>query len=204
MWWQAYFVVSLYAVMLIPALLHRPFLSLAQERARFIRNPGTAGFDKVIAPLTVFLTLLAYFAAGLQHRVQPGLLSGPFGGFCSHVGVLSIAAITDALSLLFVTWCMAVNAWFSSVVRIQSNRGHKVCNSGPYKYVRHPGYIGFVVQGFAEAILLQSSWTAALAFMRTTLLVVRSVKEEQFLMANLPGYTEYAAQVRYRWVPYVW
>jgi len=81
-------------------------------------------------------------------------------------------------------------------VRIQSDRGHKVCNSGPYKYVRHPGYIGFVVQGFAEAILLQSSWTAALAFMRTTLLVVRSVKEEQFLMANLPGYTEYAAQVR--------
>eukprot|EP00775_Hariotina_reticulata_P012592 gene12592-12724_t len=198
MWWQAYFVVSLYVLISIPAFLHRPFLNLAQERARFIKNPGTAGFDKVLAPLAVIFTFLAYLAAGLQHRLQPDLLSGPFGNFCSHVGVMLVAGITDALSLLFISWCMAVNAWFSSVVRIQSNRGHKVCSSGAYKYVRHPGYVGFVVQGFAEAVLLQSSWTATLAVMRTILLAVRSVKEEQFLMAHLPGYPAYATQVHYR------
>jgi protein-S-isoprenylcysteine O-methyltransferase Ste14 len=101
-------------------------------------------------------------------------------------------------------WAMCTNRYFSSVVRIQSERGHTVCSSGPYAYIRHPGYVAFSLQGIAEAVLLESSWAMAAAVLKMVLLVVRTVKENAFLKASLPGYAAYVQRVPYSWVPFVW
>jgi protein-S-isoprenylcysteine O-methyltransferase Ste14 len=176
---------------------------LIQERERGIFNPGTAGFDKVVVPLTVGLIPARMLAAGLQHRQQlqqPGWSPTP---------LLSTPAQQAAFAVLlaayfFQTWAVCSNKFFSSVVRIQSNRGHRVCDTGPYAYVRHPGYIAFSLQGIAESVLLESPWAFWVAAMKLVLLVYRTLREEAFLKASLPGYAAYAGRVRYRWVPLLW
>jgi protein-S-isoprenylcysteine O-methyltransferase Ste14 len=113
------------------------------------------------------------------------------------VGVLVAACLLQ-------TWAVCTNRYFSSVVRIQSDRGHVVCSQGPYAWVRHPGYVAFSLQGVAEAVLLQSPWAMCCAVAKAVLLLVRTVYEDAFLQANLTGYAGYAQKVRYRLVPLVW
>jgi protein-S-isoprenylcysteine O-methyltransferase Ste14 len=101
-------------------------------------------------------------------------------------------------------YAMSVNRFFSSVVRIQDERGHHVIDSGPYAVVRHPGYVGMLLAWTTMPLALGSWW----AFLPGSLIVgfgfLRVLGEDRFLKANLPGYCEYAARVRYRLVPGVW
>lgn len=99
---------------------------------------------------------------------------------------------------------MISNYWFSSVVRIQTDRGHRVCQSGPYRFVRHPGYVGAAVQPLCEAVLLKSSWCLVVAVVRIVVLLVRTVLEDALLQQQLAGYADFAQKVRYKWVPSVW
>jgi protein-S-isoprenylcysteine O-methyltransferase Ste14 len=99
---------------------------------------------------------------------------------------------------------MASNRFFSSVVRIQADRGHTVATGGPYRFVRHPGYAGFIAGSFGAALLLGSRWALLPALLSAVLLVVRTVLEDRTLRAELPGYAEYAARVRHRLLPHVW
>ena len=89
-------------------------------------------------------------------------------------------------------------------MRIQSDRGHKVCSSGPYAYIRHPGYVGYCVLSLSEAVLLESSWAMAVAVLLVLVFVVRTVFEDAFLQKNLPGYAAYAKRVKYRYIPLSW
>ena len=93
---------------------------------------------------------------------------------------------------------MISNAYFSTVVRIQSERGHTVCRTGPYRYVRHPGYVGFTLQTLGMPFLLGSLWALLPAIAGAAAMVVRTVYEDRMLHAELPGYQEYAREVRYR------
>lgn len=101
-------------------------------------------------------------------------------------------------------YAMSVNRFFSSVVRIQDERGHSVIESGPYARVRHPGYLGMLLLGATMPLALGSWW----AFVPGSVIVAfgfrRVVIEDRFLAANLPGYREYAARVRYRLLPGIW
>jgi len=115
-----------------------------------------------------------------------------------------LAAAGLILSCMLQTWSICANRYFSSVVRLQTNRGHKVCSQGPYAWVRHPGYVAFSLQGIADAVLLQSSWAMGFAVAKALLLVVRTVYEDAFLQQSLPGYAAYAQRVRARWVPLLW
>lgn len=175
---------------------HNP--TLLAERERFVANTGTTSFDKVIVPVAVVLTMGRYVVAGLQHQPPPvaaGLLSSPS---------MVAAAVLDVAALALQTWSVCTNRFFSSVVRVQTDRGHVVCSSGPYAIVRHPGYVAFSSQAIAEAVLLQSSWCMWLSVAKFVLLVVRTRLEDAYLQKNLPGYAAYAQQVRYRLVPGVW
>jgi protein-S-isoprenylcysteine O-methyltransferase Ste14 len=99
---------------------------------------------------------------------------------------------------------MAVNRFFAVTVRIQTERGHAVADTGPYRYVRHPGYIGMIAFTLASPVAL-GSWRALVpAAVVAVALVVRTALEDRTLRAELPGYTDYAARVPQKLVPGLW
>jgi protein-S-isoprenylcysteine O-methyltransferase Ste14 len=108
-------------------------------------------------------------------------------------------------SYAFVFWAMAVNRFFSSIVRIQADRGQYVVAGGPYAYIRHPGYLGGIVIVLCSGPAL-GSWLAAAIFVVSGLpfLIYRAVTEDRVLRAELPGYEAYAGRVRWRLVPRIW
>jgi protein-S-isoprenylcysteine O-methyltransferase Ste14 len=108
------------------------------------------------------------------------------------------------LAQVVLLWAMHVNRFFSSVVRIQTERGHHVITTGPYRWVRHPGYAAAPLMILASGLGL-GSWLATLiALAGVPLLMVRTRNEEAVLQRDLPGYADYAQQVRFRLVPLIW
>jgi protein-S-isoprenylcysteine O-methyltransferase Ste14 len=118
----------------------------------------------------------------------------------AHWVALVIAAATFAL----VTWSMAANAFFSMIVRIQDDRKHAVADTGPYRFVRHPGYVGSIVFELASPILLGSLWALIPGVIAALLFLTRTALEDRTLHEELTGYPEYAQRTRYRLVPGVW
>jgi protein-S-isoprenylcysteine O-methyltransferase Ste14 len=105
----------------------------------------------------------------------------------------------------FTTWAMAVNRHFEVTVRIQDDRDHHVVSSGPYQWVRHPGYSGVIIAFYFGMPLALGSWPAAvIAAIGLVTMVIRTALEDQTLQAELPGYTAFAQQTRYRLLPGVW
>jgi protein-S-isoprenylcysteine O-methyltransferase Ste14 len=103
-----------------------------------------------------------------------------------------------------VTWAEAVNKFFEVTVRIQTDRGQKVIDTGPYAVVRHPGYVAGVLVCVGTALCLASIWALIPAGVASSLLILRTKWEDQTLQAELAGYQEYTERVRYRLVPGVW
>jgi protein-S-isoprenylcysteine O-methyltransferase Ste14 len=103
-----------------------------------------------------------------------------------------------------VTWAEAVNKFVEPTVRIQTDRGHKVIDTGPYAIVRYPGYVSSFLAFIGMALALGSLLALIPAVVSCLLLVVRTALEDRTLQAELPGYKEYAQRVRYRLVPGVW
>ena len=99
---------------------------------------------------------------------------------------------------------MVVNPFFEKTVRIQTDRGHRVIDSGPYAYVRHPGYVGFLGWIFSTPLLLSSASAFVPALLAVILLVIRTALEDRTLRAELPGYAEYTDRVRFRLIPGIW
>jgi protein-S-isoprenylcysteine O-methyltransferase Ste14 len=99
---------------------------------------------------------------------------------------------------------MACNAFFSEGVRIQTERGHTVATAGPYRIVRHPGYVGAIVAELGTPCLLGSPWAFIPAVGSAVLYVLRTHLEDRTLLAELPGYDDYAQRTRYRLLPGVW
>ncbi len=115
-----------------------------------------------------------------------------------------LGAVVYAAGLGLTGWAMISNAFFSTAVRIQSDRGQQVCKSGPYHYVRHPGYVGFFIQALSVPILLGSLWTLLFAIPFGALMIIRTALEDRMLQNELEGYAEYTREVRYRLFPGVW
>ena len=103
-----------------------------------------------------------------------------------------------------VTWAEAVNKFFEPSVRIQTDRGHKVIDTGPYAIIRHPGYAFGCLVFLGIALALGSLWALIPAILLCLLLVVRTIWEDQTLREELAGYEEYAQRVRYKLIPGVW
>jgi protein-S-isoprenylcysteine O-methyltransferase Ste14 len=102
------------------------------------------------------------------------------------------------------TWSMGVNPFFEKTVRIQTERGHRVIDTGPYRFVRHPGYLGFFGWGLSTPLLLGSWWAFLPALLSMVSLVIRTALEDRTLREELAGYREYASKVRYRLIPGIW
>ena len=104
----------------------------------------------------------------------------------------------------FGAWAMAVNRYFSATVRLQSERGHSVAKSGPYGFIRHPGYAAGIISIMATPVLLESWFALIPASLVAVGYIVRTALEDSFLKNNLPGYRDYISTVQYRLIPGVW
>jgi len=102
------------------------------------------------------------------------------------------------------SWAMISNYFFSTSVRIQFDRNRTVATGGPYCYVRHPGYVGFIVFNLAAPLILGSFWALIPAGITTVLFILRTAFEDRTLLEELEGYKEYAEKVQYRLLPGIW
>jgi protein-S-isoprenylcysteine O-methyltransferase Ste14 len=193
-WAWVFLAICLLTVLINGAIAVRVHPETIAERGRL---PKTAGFDKVVSSLGgLALYVVIPLLAGLDERFHWTRGLSPAWNVAGGVALAAAWAL--------VAWAMITNAYFSTAVRIQTERGHTVCSSGPYRFVRHPGYVGFGVQPLATALLLGSLWAMPVAIATTVLMVIRTSLEDRFLQAELPGYVKYAQQVRYRLLPGIW
>ena len=197
-WWQAW----LYAVLILAAGIggrmwaEQQHPGLLAERQNIENIQNAKAWDKVLAPLmAVSVGYPMVFVAGLDHRYN---WSPEFPLWLVVFGLILIS-----LGYAFATWALAENRFFSSVVRIQTDRGHTVCESGPYRFVRHPGYAGNILALFGIVLALGSVWTLIPAAVASIIAVIRTVLEDRTLQNELPGSRDYARRVRYRLFPWI-
>jgi len=195
-YWQGwvYFGINL-AIVAVTFWILRDDPGLVSERL----NPGKGmkWWDKVYyllsTPLVFASVILAGIDAGRRHWS-----SRPAAAL-----YLLFLAVYIAGQGLFL-WAKKANTFFSSVVRIQTERGQSVCREGPYRFCRHPGYLGGLLFGLATPIVLGSYWALVPQALASILLVVRTGLEDHMLKKELLWYTEYAKAVRFRLVPGLW
>jgi len=115
-----------------------------------------------------------------------------------------VASVVATAGRALGVWAMAANSFFSKVVRIQRDRGQTVVTGGPYRTVRHPGYVGEIIFNLSAPVMLGSVWTCIPTTIVLVLYVVRTALEDRTLREELEGYAAYARSVRYRLLPGVW
>jgi protein-S-isoprenylcysteine O-methyltransferase Ste14 len=157
---------------------------------------GGKSWDMIIVMIIGVSTIGRLVVAGLDQRY--GWSTG------IELPFQVIAAVVAAFAYALVAWATGVNAFFSQIVRIQEERGHRVATGGPYRFVRHPGYVGSVLFELAVPFMLASWWAVAIGGLNVLLFVLRTALEDRTLQAELKGYPEYAQQTRYRLLPGVW
>ena len=157
---------------------------------------GSKTWDTVVLSLYGLTMMIMWIVAGLD--VRYGWSSGI--GPAAQIGAMLVVIAGHAL----VVWATSVNAFFSQVVRIQTERGHTVVAAGPYRSVRHPAYAGAVLLVLGAPIMLGSWWALVPGIICAILMIVRTALEDKTLQAELPGYVEYTRQTRCRLLPGVW
>jgi protein-S-isoprenylcysteine O-methyltransferase Ste14 len=177
------------ALVLIP---RNPELLVERSQLR----EGAKKWDIGLAVLMAYSPVLMAIAAGLEWRLvapPPALTAAAFSG-------VTLAVLGTLLTL----WAMTANPFFSGVLRIQEERGHFVASSGPYRWMRHPGYTGMLAFILATPLILGSLWALWVALFAGGVTILRTNLEDRTLQAELEGYDEYAGRVRYRLFPYIW
>ncbi len=187
------------AIYLCSTLVNAQFLlrrdpELVAERGQ----PGAMpGWDKALGGLwSLAQFVLLPLVAGLDFRFA---WTGPVS-----IGWHVAGALVFAVGLALFGWAMIANAYFSTVARVQPERGQTVCRDGPYRVVRHPGYAGAILQSIGTPFVLGSVWAVLPALVAAALMAARTRLEDRMLIAELPGYAAYAQEVRRRLVPLVW
>ncbi len=168
--------------------------SVIEERGKSKEN--VKEWDKVITTLSIFPALGLFIVAGLDYRF----------GWSTKVSIwIQLASLVlMILGYALFVWAMVSNPFFSTAVRIQLDRDHKTATEGPYKYVRHPGYLGFIASNLATALVLGSLWALIPGAITAGLLIIRTALEDSTLHKELDGYREYAKEVKYRLIPGIW
>jgi len=195
-WWMAWaylgiFVVGVCVNMII---VIRKNPELIEERSQIKAN--TKKWDFYLAGLLSLLSIVVLLVSGLDIRFEwteqiPFVLQ-------------SAAVVLVVLGSFLGSWAIVSNPYFASTVRIQSERGHRVVSNGPYQYIRHPGYAGWVLSGIALPVMLGSLWALIPSGLTALIFIIRTGLEDRTLRRELPGYEEYSQNTHFRLVPYVW
>lgn len=195
-WLQAW----LYSVLILIAGIggrilaekRHPGLTAERQSIEIIQN--AKAWDKVLAPLmAVSIGYPMVLVAGLDHRFD---WSPEF-----PLWIITIGFVLISIGYAFAVWALVENRFFYSVVCVASEQGHTVCDSGPYRIVRHPGYAGNILGLFGIVLALGSVWALVPAMVASIIAIIRTALEDQTLQAELPGYAGYARRVRYRLIP---
>jgi protein-S-isoprenylcysteine O-methyltransferase Ste14 len=197
-WWEAwaYALINILGFAISRILAGRKHPDLIRERSRYLQHPNPEPWDKSLSPLMGLWGALIPITAGLGARFD---LSAGFNG-----GLKILSLIIFLLGYGLSSYALMENRFFSGMVRIQTERGHHVISSGPYRWVRHPGYTGAIINYLMVPFLLDSIWTFLPVILSTIFIFIRTALEDQTLQKKLPGYQEYAGQVKYRLIPGIW
>jgi protein-S-isoprenylcysteine O-methyltransferase Ste14 len=196
MYWQGLVYV---AIGLIMFFLSQTILQIDEELLKERSKPGegTKTWDKLILGLSFLATISMYLIAGLDSGRYHW--SPRFHWSLCFAGIL----LTVSGQLLFLV-AQNQNRFFSSTVRIQAERGHQVCDTGLYKIVRHPAYLGSIIQLLGFPLLFGSVWSILPVLFSVGLTLTRTILEDKTLIKELPGYLEYSGKTRYRIFPFIW
>jgi protein-S-isoprenylcysteine O-methyltransferase Ste14 len=173
----------------------KPGSDLLTERAK--PGEGSKKWDKILLGLSFLITITMFTLAGLdsgRYHWSPN-----FHWSLSLIGIL----LTASGQLLFLL-AQKQNRFFSSTVRIQTDRDHTVCDTGLYKIVRHPAYLGSIIQSLGFPLLFGSLWSILPVGLLIVLHLTRTYLEDKTLKEELTGYLEYSLNTRYKIIPYVW
>ena len=190
----AYLAIYTIGIAINAVILLRVNPEVIAERAEV--REETKGWERVVTSAAMLFILAMFIVAGLDWR---------FGWSPAVPSWLWLAAlVVMTLGSAVSSWAMISNAYFATTVSIQEDRGHTVATGGPYQFVRHPGYSGWILSALATPLVLGSLWAFIPAGLVAISFVVRTVLEDKTLRAELDGYEAYAGQVRYRLAPGVW
>lgn len=197
-WWEAW----VYALGTILGFVISRYLAwhrnpdILAERSKFLKYDNPERFDQVLAPLLGLSSGLIPIAAGLDAR---------FGAAVQFSLAIKVLALLIFLAgMVLASYALIENRFFSGMVRLQEDRGQHVINSGPYRWIRHPGYSGGLLTYIATPFLLDSIWAFIPVGLTFIILVVRTAFEDKTLHEKLAGYREYAKVVPYRLIPGIW
>jgi len=184
---------------LVMAILNYTVLRIDSELLKERSKPGegTKKWDKTILGLSFLVTISMYIIAGLdsgRHHWSPDF----------HWSICLLGIILTASGQLLFLIAQKQNRFFSSTVRIQTDREHVVCETGLYKTVRHPAYLGSIIQASGFPLLFGSLWSIIPVCVLIILFVIRTVLEDRTLRNELKGYPEYSDKTRYKIIPFVW
>lgn len=197
-WWQAWVMFALFVLSFIVsrAIAARKNPGILKERAEYATQTNTQPWDKWLSPLVAFGSVFILLVAGLDELFNwsPDL---PLG-----VELLGLALVV--IGYVIGSFAFVENAFFSGTVRLQPERGHTVVSTGPYAWVRHPGYLGSLIASLGMPLLLDSLWAFVPVFIFGCFFVLRTSLEDRFLQENLAGYSEYAKKTHYRLFPGIW
>jgi protein-S-isoprenylcysteine O-methyltransferase Ste14 len=168
---------------------------LLAERMRPMMQHNQPAADKKFMLVFGFSALLWFIAIGFDKRMHASVVP---------VTLQALGFAMLVFSSGFIMWVMRANSFAAPVVKLQTERGHHVVSTGPYAWVRHPMYSGAVLFFVGAPLLLGSWWGVAMSPLFAVLFAIRIGIEESALIAGLPGYADYSAQVRYRLVPGLW
>jgi protein-S-isoprenylcysteine O-methyltransferase Ste14 len=184
------------SILLLDAMvLIRISPELLGERSRY--QKGAKNWDQVFSRLMATIgPLIIWILSGLDYRFA---WSPPIPTW-----MVVLSAVLIFAGSMFTLWAMAANRFFIGMVRIQAERGHTVVNTGPYRYVRHPGYFGSLFFLLFSPIMLGSLWALIPATLTCVVVFLRTYLEDNTLRDELPGYLEYSTDIRYRLVPGLW
>jgi protein-S-isoprenylcysteine O-methyltransferase Ste14 len=148
-----------------------------------------------LVKVNLLVSFTVYIVAGLDTRFQWSSMG---------IGLQWIGFVLLILGYVLPQLALTNNPFASGVVRIQKDRGHTVSSGGPYKFVRHPMYLGSLLADFGIPLFFGSYWALIPGAIMAALFIYRTEREDQTLQEELPGYKEYSQKVRYRLVPGVW
>jgi len=195
-YWQGVIYVIIGVIMsIISYTVLRVDAELLNERSK--PGEGAKKWDKTILGLSFLLTIIMFVTAGLD--------SGRFHWSCDfHWSLYLFGIILTITGQLLFLIAQKQNKFFSSTVRIQTDRGHTVCETGLYKVVRHPAYLGNFIQTLGFPLLFGSLWSIIPVGISIIILLVRTYLEDKTLTNELTGYPEYTNKTRYKIIPFIW
>ena len=197
-WWEAwvYGVICLFGFIISRNLAAKKHPDIMKERVESFKNEDSKSWDKILSPLMVLGGGTIPIIAGLDALFQ---LSPGFNLITRIVSIILIL-LGHALG----TYALIENRFFSGTVRIQTERGHTVVSTGPYKWIRHPGYASVLLSYIGIPMLLDSYWAFVPALCVTGITIIRTYMEDKTLQKELPGYSEYTKKTRKRLIPFIW